>query len=120
MSAQTVFMLTGSVCLHDLLWGWGVLPLAWFPVLEGNTSGVWTLRLVGGFLICCPRSYTWRLAREKASLFTVQRNKRFAWYPTCPKPGPVGLSEVKSVIPGVPAALIQGLLDLLEELLGNL
>lgn len=37
-----------------------------------------------------------------------------------PKPGPVGLSEVKSVIPGVPAALIQGLLDLLEELLGNL
>ena len=74
----------------------------------------------GGFLICCPRSYTWRLAREKASLFTVQRNKRFAWYPTCPEPGPVGLSEVKSVIPGVPAALIQGRLDLLEELLGNL
>lgn len=48
MSAQIVFVLTGSVCLHDLLWGWGVLPLAWFPVLEGNTSRVWSLRLVGG------------------------------------------------------------------------
>lgn len=75
---------------------------------------------MGGFLICGPRSYTRRLARGKASLFTVQRNKRFAWYPTCPEPGPVGLSEVTSVSPGVPAALVQGLLDLLEELPGNL
>lgn len=97
-----------------------MLPLAWLPVLEGNTSGVWSLRLVEGFLIGGPCSCSRRLAKEKASLFTVQRNKQFAWYPTCPEPGPVGLSEVTSVIPGVPAALVQGPLDLPEELLGNL
>lgn len=86
-------------------------------------------------MVCGPSSCAREAGQRTGPAFPQlgQRNKWFVWYPACPEVGAEGLSEITPVISwgacglfqclhsetGRTVCIQQGLLDLLEELLGR-